>query len=103
MLKHRKSFNYYEFNSSGKYVPAISYYIHKMNKNPRNVQIPLKGLAIGDGLCDPIHQMDYGDFLFQTGFVDENDRNVLQNMSQTTKEYINAHLWKNATDVRLDY
>ena len=73
-----------------------------MNKNSQNVRIPLKGLAIGDGLCDPIHQMDYGDFLFQTGFVDEHDRNVLQNMSQTTKEYINSQLWKNATDVRFD-
>ncbi len=71
-----------------------------MNKNSQNVRIPLKGLAIGDGLCDPIHQMDYGDFLFQTGFVDENDRNVLQNMSQTTREYINSKLWQNATNVR---
>lgn len=70
-----------------------------MNKNSRNIRIPLKGLAIGDGLCDPIHQMDYGDFLFQTGFVDENDRNVLQNMSQKTKEYINSQLWQNATQV----
>jgi hypothetical protein len=43
--------------------------------------------------------MDYGDFLFQTGFVDENDRNVLQNMSQKTKEYINSQLWQNATHV----
>ena len=51
----------------GKYVPAISYKIHKMNQDPANVRINLKGLAIGDGLTDPIHQMNYGDFLFQTG------------------------------------
>ena len=51
----------------GKYVPAISYKIHKMNQDPANVRINLKGLAIGDGLRDPIHQMNYGDFLFQTG------------------------------------
>ena len=55
-----------------------------MNKDPQNVRIPLKGLAIGDEICDPIHQMSYGDFLFQTGFVDENDRDVLRNMSRLT-------------------
>ena len=51
----------------GKYVPAISYKIHKMNQDPQTSTINLKGLAIGDGLTDPIHQMSYGDFLFQTG------------------------------------
>ena len=80
-------------------MPAISYKIHKMNKNPGNIHIPLKGLAIGDGLCDPIHQMDYGDFLFQVGFVDENDRDKLLNMTQVTKQYINSGLWESATDV----
>ena len=89
--------------SVGKYVPAISYKIHKMNKNPGNVRIPLKGLAIGDGLCDPIHQMDYGDFMFQTGLVDENDRNQLNNMSQLTKKYINFQAWEQASDVRYSF
>lgn len=74
-----------------------------MNKDPKNVRIPLKGLAIGDGICDPIHQMSYGDFLFQTGFVDENDRDVLRNMSRLTKHYIRSGSWEKATDVRLSY
>lgn len=37
---------------AGKYVPAISYYIHKNNPNAK-VKINLAGMAIGDGLCDP--------------------------------------------------
>lgn len=37
---------------AGKYVPAISYYIHKNNPTAK-VKINLKGMAIGDGLCDP--------------------------------------------------
>lgn len=37
---------------AGKYVPAISYYIHKNNPAAK-VKINLKGMAIGDGLCDP--------------------------------------------------
>ena len=72
-----------------------------MNGKSGNTRIPLKGLAIGDGLSDPIHQMDYGDFLFQTGFVDENDRDTLQNMSQITKEYIKSQSWEKATDVSM--
>lgn len=37
---------------AGKYVPAISYYIHKYNPTAK-VKINLMGMAIGDGLCDP--------------------------------------------------
>lgn len=37
---------------AGKYVPAISYYIHKNNPTAK-VKINLMGMAIGDGLCDP--------------------------------------------------
>lgn len=37
---------------AGKYVPAISYYIHKNNPTAK-VKINLIGMAIGDGLCDP--------------------------------------------------
>lgn len=37
---------------AGKYVPAISYYIHKQNPKAK-VKINLRGMAIGDGLCDP--------------------------------------------------
>jgi len=81
---------------AGKYVPAISYKIHKMNQDPANVRINLKGLAIGDGLTDPIHQMNYGDFLFQTGLVDELDRNTLTGMSKVTKQYIKQGRWGEA-------
>ncbi len=38
---------------AGKYVPAIGYKIHTENMNNPAVKINLKGLAIGDGLCDP--------------------------------------------------
>ena len=70
-----------------------------MNKDAANMHIPLKGLAIGDGLCDPVHQMAYGDFLFQVGLVDENDRDALQNMTDVTKQYIKSRQWAKATNV----
>uniref|UniRef100_A0A3Q1HS57 Carboxypeptidase vitellogenic like n=1 Tax=Acanthochromis polyacanthus TaxID=80966 RepID=A0A3Q1HS57_9TELE len=59
---------------AGKYVPAISYYIHKNNPTAK-VKINLKGMAIGDGLCDPEGMMGgYGEFLYQIGLIDELQR-----------------------------
>jgi vitellogenic carboxypeptidase-like protein len=50
----------------GKYVPSITYKIHVENQNPQvKVKINLKGMTIGDGLCDPMNQYMYGDFLYQ--------------------------------------
>lgn len=37
---------------AGKYVPAISYYIHKNNPTAK-VKINFMGMAIGNGFCDP--------------------------------------------------
>jgi vitellogenic carboxypeptidase-like protein len=53
---------------AGKYVPSITYRIHVENQNPRvKVRINLKGMTIGNGLCDPLNQNNYGDFLYQVG------------------------------------
>ncbi|RWR99926.1 putative serine carboxypeptidase CPVL-like protein, partial [Dinothrombium tinctorium] len=53
------------------YVPAIAYKIHEERES---ANISLKGIAIGDGLCDPETMIDYGDFLYQIGLVDELQR-----------------------------
>ena len=53
---------------AGKYVPGITYKIHVENLSPSvKVRINLKGMTIGDGICDPINQYDYGNFLYQVG------------------------------------
>ena len=66
---------------AGKYVPAISYKIHQemqalKQKDPQNYRknkhfINFRGMAIGDGLCDPVTMTNYGDFLFNIGLIDE--------------------------------
>ena len=38
---------------AGKYLPAIGYKIHTENMGQPKLKINLKGLIIGDGLCDP--------------------------------------------------
>ncbi|CAF3109717.1 unnamed protein product [Rotaria socialis] len=59
----------------GKYVPSITYKIHVENQDPKvKVRINLKGMTIGDGLTDPLNQYMYGDFLYQIGLIDLNQK-----------------------------
>ncbi|CAK9001766.1 unnamed protein product [Durusdinium trenchii] len=50
--------NFYIFGESyaGHYVPAITHRIWSANKAEEGQKIPLKGLAIGNGLTDPLEQ-----------------------------------------------
>lgn len=64
---------------AGKYVPAIAYTILKNNPSAE-LKINLQGLAIGDGLSDPVSQMtQYGSLLYVTGFIDINVRKNMNN------------------------
>ena len=63
------------------------------------MRMPLKGLAIGDGLCDPSHQLDYGDFLYQVGLLDEADRDLVHERTELAKLAMELQQWHQATDV----
>lgn len=56
---------------AGKYVPALGYTIHQRNPSAK-IKINLQGLAIGNGLSDPLNQLDYGDYLYMLGLIDIN-------------------------------
>ncbi|XP_055609656.1 venom serine carboxypeptidase [Uranotaenia lowii] len=71
----------------GKYVPAVSHAIHRHNENAK-LKINLKGLAIGNGLCDPFHQLAYGDYLYQLGLIDSNALNQFHDYEKKGKECI---------------
>ena len=76
----------------GKYVTAISHKIHTENPTAE-LAINLKGMAIGNGLVDPINQVNYGDFLYHVGLVDANQRQVLHAIATETVDLINqGHL-----------
>ncbi|XP_064401479.1 probable serine carboxypeptidase CPVL [Halichondria panicea] len=76
---------------AGKYVPAIGYKIHTENMNNPAVKINLKGLAIGDGLCDPENMMNaYADLVFQFGMVDENQAAYIFSQTNTAVQHIKA-------------
>jgi len=43
---------------AGKYIPGLAYKIHQANPSAK-LKINLKGVAIGDGLCDPVNVCYY--------------------------------------------
>lgn len=80
---------------AGKYVPAVAHTIHKFNQVV-NSKINLKGLAIGNGLCDPKHQMVYADYLYQLGLIDFNAQARMELLQKTIVEHIDHSLWLHA-------
>ncbi|XP_029360895.1 putative serine carboxypeptidase CPVL isoform X2 [Echeneis naucrates] len=84
---------------AGKYVPAISYYIHKNNPTAK-VKINFKGMAIGDGLCDPEVMLGgYGEFLYQTGMIDEHQKSYVVQQTDYAVELIQQQKWVEAFKV----
>lgn len=55
---------------AGKYVPALSHAIHENNIKLPKSRINLKGLIIANGIIDPINQLEFGEYLYQLGFID---------------------------------
>lgn len=72
---------------AGKYVPAVSHAIHDLNKSSK-IKINLKGLAIGNGLTDPLNQMLYGDYLYQLGLLDLNGRDQFHALEKQGRDFI---------------
>ncbi|XP_015127285.1 venom serine carboxypeptidase [Diachasma alloeum] len=83
---------------AGKYVPAVSYAIH--TKKPTSpVKINFKGLAIGNGLTDPIHQLNYGDYLYQLGLIDFNGLEQFHTYQKRGVDFINQGKYDEAFEV----
>lgn len=72
---------------AGKYVPAVSHMIHEHNQKSQ-FKINLKGLAIGNGLCDPEHQLEYGKYLYQIGLIDS-EQEAEMTKRETQSEHFN--------------
>ena len=53
----------------------------------------MKGIAIGDGLCDPVTMTNYGDFLLNIGLIDELDRNYFKQMEEIQVKLIKQKQW----------
>lgn len=80
---------------AGKFVPALALTIHARNPHA-SLKINLQGLAIGDGFSDPVHQLDYGQFLYQLGLVDWNQLDVYERTTAATVNAIKEEDWTGA-------
>jgi len=58
---------------AGKYIPALGHAIYskRQSADPWD-RINLKGLAIGNGVTDPVHQILFGEYFYELGFIDSN-------------------------------
>ncbi|XP_013195146.2 venom serine carboxypeptidase-like [Amyelois transitella] len=80
---------------AGKYVPALAYTIHKKNPDAK-IKVNLKGLGIGNGFSDPVHQIEYGEYLSQIGLIDFNQKKVFEDYQAEIKYNIEQERWANA-------
>ncbi|KAF6024489.1 CPVL [Bugula neritina] len=85
---------------AGKYVPAISLKIHQENQQFPNLKINLKGMIIGDGLCDPETMFPaYAPFMYNIGLLDENQEKYFATWSEIAVGYIRSKNFKAAFTV----
>lgn len=79
----------------GKYVPALSHTIHAKNPGAQ-LKINFKGMAIGNGLCDPVHMTAYGDYLYQIGLIDDIAKARFTQAENDLVDFIKQKKWKDA-------
>lgn len=83
---------------AGKYVPALAYTIH-LNNPVSTIKINLKGIAIGNGLCDPLNMMVYSSYLYELGLIDDNGRKQIEEKEKEAAKLILQWKWEEAFDV----
>lgn len=82
----------------GKYVPSLAYTIHKKNPTAK-LKINLSGVAIGNGLSDPQHQLLYSKYLYQLGLIDNNQKDLFAKEESRAVDYIRNKKFKEAFEV----
>ncbi|KAG5667966.1 hypothetical protein PVAND_015925 [Polypedilum vanderplanki] len=83
---------------AGKYIPALGHAIHKKNGNAK-LKINFQGMAIGNGLCDPQHQLVYGDYLYQLGLIDTKGREIFHEYEKRGRDAIGKKDFNAAFDI----
>ncbi|KAJ9135790.1 hypothetical protein P3X46_032926 [Hevea brasiliensis] len=87
---------------AGKYVPAIGYYILKQNMRlPEAEQVNLKGVAIGNGLIDPLTQVKiHAVNAYFSGLINERQKGELEEALWKAVEFVKMGNWSEATNAR---
>ncbi|KAL8157559.1 serine carboxypeptidase-like 50 [Apium graveolens] len=87
---------------AGKYIPAIGYYILKRNAVlPNPSQVNLVGVAIGNGLIDPITQVaTHAMRAYFSGLVNEKQKTILEKLQDEAIGLATMGNWSDATNAR---
>lgn len=97
---------------AGKYVPALAWRIDVVNQKRQENKIPLAGIAIGNGLTDPISQVKvylknliykaHGPLALSLGLVSEKDAELMNIFAKLAIDFIcNNGDYINALDARM--
>ncbi|KAJ1385205.1 Serine carboxypeptidase, serine active site [Sesbania bispinosa] len=87
---------------AGKYVPAIGYYILEKNAQLKvSERVNLAGVAIGDGLTDPVTQVvTHASNAYYVGLINERQKNELEKAQLEAVRLTQIGNWSEATDAR---
>ncbi|KAL5553417.1 hypothetical protein UlMin_040818 [Ulmus minor] len=87
---------------AGKYVPAIGYYIVKKNYQLWETRrINFGGIAIGNGLTDPITQVaSHASNAYFTGLINTRQRAELEKLQDEAIRLVKLGKWREATEAR---
>ncbi|KAK9074539.1 hypothetical protein SSX86_007137 [Deinandra increscens subsp. villosa] len=87
---------------AGKYVPSIGYYIVKRNAGLSvSKRVNLLGLAIGNGLTDPVTQVTtYAQTAYFLGLINKKQKTQLEKLQLEAVKLIKDQEWARATNAR---
>ncbi|XP_031268894.1 serine carboxypeptidase-like 50 [Pistacia vera] len=89
---------------AGKYVPAIGYYILKKNLQlPESKRVNLQGVAIGDGLTDPVIQVNtHALNSYFSGLINERQKNEMEKVQWRAVKLVKMGNWSAARYARIE-
>lgn len=86
----------------GKYIPSLGYHIAEKNTHlPKEDRVNLVGIAVGNGLIDPVTQVKtHAICAYYSGLINENQRSQLEEMQSEVVKFIDNENWGEATKAR---
>ncbi|KAJ5072201.1 carboxypeptidase [Anaeramoeba ignava] len=96
-ISQDKDFYIYGASYCGKYIPALGYKILQ-----EGFVINLKGVIIGDGITDPVSQMNYSYYAYATGLIGELQYPIIHAKELECVNLMQNESWLDAANCMID-